>query len=1254
MKIFKNISILFMLFLLFGVNAQTVTDTDKNLVYTATFDVTGAKKSASVSYFDLLGKATQSQNWDLKTNKIWTSQLFYDYQGRPALSTLSSPIGTGDFKFKANFVQKSNGVPYTTSDFETVPEGPSVVGKQSGTLGWYYSNSNTTEKFQDATNYPFSRTIYSKLNPGSVLKTIGGNKVDGKWPQAYTFSMSASNELSQSVAFGESKYNNYKIVKTVARDVHGVENVVFTNTDGQTLASARSGGATSRNMSVKIKEQGFVDIHVPAGSGMGFTVNTGGNTITVYNLITETKVTASSNLPNGFYRVSVNTPENYTPNTVTVNYKENYYDYSLNEYDAVGRLIKTYQPLGTSKNSKLNTEYKYNTLGQLVYTKNPDEGEAWFKYRADGQIRFSQNSKQKLVNDVSYTNYDGLARSIESGIFSYSNFLSAALNPDTTVPSGTKKELQLTTYDAITATDINSLPAGYKSPSFLAGNVAKTSNVNTTTYYSYDVYGRVKWVVQNINGLGVKTIDYEYDPVTSQVKRVIYQKNKADQFIHRYTYHSKDNNIVKVETSTNGTNYTTHAEYTYYETGALKRTALAGGIQGVDYVYNLNGQLKSINHPSLSAAGDPGGDANDLFGMNIHYNKNDYNRTNTPKPVPTITNGLDQVNGNIKAITWNTQNLGNNTPDTYYYKYNRNNWLEGASFNQNINGSGSYEPIEERSAVVTSTENVIAEQSIKLTNGFSIKATSTLSFSAKINNNKEVNGGGDYNVSNLKYDANGNIKSLKRNKKTASGSNAMDNLTYAYKTDKPNQLLRVDDAAGDVAGADDIGDQNGTNYEYNSIGQLISNATEGITYEYNTSGLVTTIKKNNIPLVMFFYNDKGFRVKKTSHNSTNGAVVFTEHYVRDASGTALAIYRNGQAVENTVYGSGRHGVYNRLDGSTSYQLTDHLGNVRAVFKSGSATAIAATDYYPFGMPMPGRNMVGDYRYAYQGQEKDLETGKEAFQLRLWDARIGRWLTTDPYGQFNSPYLGMGNNPMNGIDPDGGLFGKIRALFYKFRHGGSIYKNSQDKWTWTKSSGGIYGDNENGYNLGGIEFRNFGYGGVGKLVDNNDWYANSSGNLNVGIMNMNLKAFSAAEFGVSNNSTIASFDYNIRDGVLKTFKSEKNDESRIGTYKEGERTIFGGYEGVKESRGNIGYAAKYFIGIDYSNTFSNPAGQNRYSSNKSTNSEVNVSVLVFNNKFHNLTSTGVNIDIGAELGVGGAIFFGGEINVEAGKSVRWEW
>ncbi|MDG1396279.1 MAG: RHS repeat-associated core domain-containing protein [Flavobacteriales bacterium] len=78
--------------------------------------------------------------------------------------------------------------------------------------------------------------------------------------------------------------------------------------------------------------------------------------------------------------------------------------------------------------------------------------------------------------------------------------------------------------------------------------------------------------------------------------------------------------------------------------------------------------------------------------------------------------------------------------------------------------------------------------------------------------------------------------------------------------------------------------------------------------------------------------------------------------------------------------------------------------------------------------MPGRKYSSEaYRYDYQGQfaEKDGETGLHSFELRQWDARIGRWNSTDPYGQYFSPYMGMGNNPVSLVDPNGG-YTKIGA------------------------------------------------------------------------------------------------------------------------------------------------------------------------------------------------------------------------------------
>jgi RHS repeat-associated protein len=73
--------------------------------------------------------------------------------------------------------------------------------------------------------------------------------------------------------------------------------------------------------------------------------------------------------------------------------------------------------------------------------------------------------------------------------------------------------------------------------------------------------------------------------------------------------------------------------------------------------------------------------------------------------------------------------------------------------------------------------------------------------------------------------------------------------------------------------------------------------------------------------------------------------------------------------------------------------------------------------------MDGNEITDEpYRYGYQGQysEENETTAWNEFELRMYDARFGRWISPDPYGQFASPYLAMGNRPHIGSDPDGGL------------------------------------------------------------------------------------------------------------------------------------------------------------------------------------------------------------------------------------------
>ena len=79
---------------------------------------------------------------------------------------------------------------------------------------------------------------------------------------------------------------------------------------------------------------------------------------------------------------------------------------------------------------------------------------------------------------------------------------------------------------------------------------------------------------------------------------------------------------------------------------------------------------------------------------------------------------------------------------------------------------------------------------------------------------------------------------------------------------------------------------------------------------------------------------------------------------------------------------------------------------------------------PFGMTMPGRSYnAHTYRHGFTGHEKenDLAEGIYTTEYRLYDTRVGRWLSVDPLWLDNvgeSPYLYCSGMPMIYFDPDG--------------------------------------------------------------------------------------------------------------------------------------------------------------------------------------------------------------------------------------------
>jgi len=94
-----------------------------------------------------------------------------------------------------------------------------------------------------------------------------------------------------------------------------------------------------------------------------------------------------------------------------------------------------------------------------------------------------------------------------------------------------------------------------------------------------------------------------------------------------------------------------------------------------------------------------------------------------------------------------------------------------------------------------------------------------------------------------------------------------------------------------------------------------------------------------------------------------------------------------------------------------------------------------TTYYPFGMLMPGRTYSSEaYSWGFNGKENDDEISGEGnnldFGARIYDSRLGRWMSVDPlYFKYphESPYNYVSSNPIIYSDKEG-LEKRLEIIF----------------------------------------------------------------------------------------------------------------------------------------------------------------------------------------------------------------------------------
>jgi len=743
----------------------------------------------------------------------------------------------------------------------------------------------------------------------------------------------------------------------------------------------------------------------------------------------------------------------------TVTSKVVEHHYTLYYYDQAGNLLKTVPPEGVhpiytsghldnvrasraingirvAPEHTMLTQYRYNTLGQVIAQISPDGGTSHFWYDVLGRLVVSQNEKQEAADDYSYTLYDELGRIKEVGQLEQTTAMDQATSQSpallgTWLSGKAAEQVTITRYDLPYGYSLSSpdgvLVEGMLRQRNLRNRVSYSAVYDETTvnthalgsqasasFYTYDIHGNVDTLLQDYNtGMGqtagnrFKKIIYDYDLVSGKVNQVAYQPGKKDQFYHRYLYDA-ENRIIQVFTSHDRLIWEQDATYGYYKHGPLARTVLGQQlVQGLDYAYTLQGWLKGVNSTAVNQNFDIGGDglngeanatvARDVYGFSLNYynytksavNYNDYKPIGGGSAFAGVlaslsSNAASLYNGNIAAMAVNVPKLGE--PMVYAYRYDQLNRIREMDAWKGLSNS----------------TNILTP--------------------AATNEFKE----------RISYDANGNILSYLRNGTTKHGKPlGMDSLTYNY-INGTNKLEFVSDDVASGNYKEDIDAQLPGNYEYDAIGNMTKDVKEGITaIKWTVYGKIEQITKtvNSVTTTInYTYDAAGNRISK----DVNGKKTW---YVRDASGNTMGLYEEDNSELNSghltqtevhLYGSSRLGIFkvNRdmetvpdtatvhvfARGNKLFELSNHLGNVLVTLsdkKAGvdsdtdgdidyyTADVMTANDYYPFGMQMPGRDNKELDEALESGENSSLTMGTGAgsgvkiteasnnFTIELW-------------------------------------------------------------------------------------------------------------------------------------------------------------------------------------------------------------------------------------------------------------------------------
>ena len=516
----------------------------------------------------------------------------------------------------------------------------------------------------------------------------------------------------------------------------------------------------------------------------------------------------------------------------------------------------------------------------------------------------------------------------------------------------------------------------------LPANSTTAPTIYLTTASYYDNRGRIILTDGNnhLSGTDKVWTRYNFAGWMERSRRQHATTAGALTINKRWTYDHRGRVLKSYHTLGDGTE-TEIASSTYDEWSRLKTKGLAktGSVyaQNNSYAYTINGWLKALNNVNASTS-NPGPTV-PVFAMQLNY---DVANTNVSAPA--------QYTGNISSMEYAAGSFGASNVSVYGFTYDDMSRLAQAKFADRQRSNNAY-----------------------------------------INADR-------FSLSNVTYDLNGNIKTLKRRGKLPSGAYSMiDDLYFSLGAGGQfDRITYMQESADKQAG-------------------FKMNASYAEAINYNDRGSV--VEQGNLGITGITYNHLNLPVSVTNHVGTHGITYSasgTKLYQTPAGGGARRDYfgeieYRGQQPSAIYHEEGRavkeSGVW-----KYEYVQRDHLGNTRITFRAGTGGAVQVQsihDYYPFGMVNEDRSSnPGSYAYRYNGKELNEELGLYDYGARWYDPSVGRFTSIDPFAEKMpnwSPYTYSFNNPLRFTDPDGRMPSDCCGGDRPFSAAGIIYEGYQN-------------------------------------------------------------------------------------------------------------------------------------------------------------------------------------------------------------------